>query len=314
MFAHQVIEDIQKQHFGRKDFIVNAIKTAKKFHVGNTSNLGMATEILVRKSLFWDHAEYCRPPFDLCWFDYIADDPLTLLTSRRKITKRGILCAELDQGLIETVVFFCDQIHGWTMSPVQWIISIDRSLLGFKDKLRLMYGDDIPTDAELMNANVLRLPSFTRHGGLADFSTLMQEAESIPHVDQFTRDDSYEMLILQATLMLLNCRNVITVNHQAPERLNAKRCRNGKQALFPYRTIRIVVPRKRYLPSQAPKPGDSLSKSVHICRGHFKDYKENAPLFGKHAGMYWWQPQVRGVGSEPQSTDYKFVHKKRKAS
>jgi len=160
------------------------------------------------------------------------------------------------------------------MSPVQWIISVDRSLLGFKDKLRQMFGEDIPTDAELMNANVLRLPSFTRHGGLADFSTLMQEAESIPHVDQFTRDDSYEMLILQATLMLLNCRNVITVNHQAPERLNAKRCRNGKQALFPYRTIRIVVPRKRYLPSQAPKPRDSLSKSVHLCRGHFKDYKE----------------------------------------
>lgn len=33
---------------------------------------------------------------------------------------------------------------------------------------------------------------------------------------------------------------------------------------------------------------------VHLCRGHFKEYTEQNPLFGRHVGRYWWQPCVRG--------------------
>lgn len=314
MFAHQVIEDISKQQFGGKNFILEMIRSAKKFHVGNTSNLSLATKILVGKSLFWDLADYCRLPFRQCWFDYIADDPIAQSTGRKTITKRGILCGELADGLIHANIFVCDQTHGWTMSPVQWVISVNRDFLGFKDNLRQMFGQDIATDTELMNVNVLRLPSFTQQRGKADFTILMEEADRIPHLAQITHDDSYELMILQATLMLLNCRNVITVNHQAPERLNAKRRQKGKQELFSHKTIQIEVPSKRFLPGQSPQHGDKRSKKVHFCRGHFKIFSENAPLFGKRKGIYWWQPQVRGVGSEPQPRDFKIVVKKRKVS
>ena len=33
---------------------------------------------------------------------------------------------------------------------------------------------------------------------------------------------------------------------------------------------------------------------VHLCRGHFKEYTNENPLFGKHVGRFWWQPMVRG--------------------
>lgn len=32
----------------------------------------------------------------------------------------------------------------------------------------------------------------------------------------------------------------------------------------------------------------------HICRGHFKTYTEEKPLFGSITGTYWWANQVRG--------------------
>jgi len=36
---------------------------------------------------------------------------------------------------------------------------------------------------------------------------------------------------------------------------------------------------------------------LHICRGHFKDYRLSVGGLGKHhlKGMWWWAPQVRGT-------------------
>ena len=36
---------------------------------------------------------------------------------------------------------------------------------------------------------------------------------------------------------------------------------------------------------------------MHLCRGHFKTFSEEAPLFGKFTGTYWWEPQLRGDAS-----------------
>jgi hypothetical protein len=37
----------------------------------------------------------------------------------------------------------------------------------------------------------------------------------------------------------------------------------------------------------------SLKKALHICRGHFKDYRESG-LFGKIRGIFWWDQHARG--------------------
>jgi hypothetical protein len=33
---------------------------------------------------------------------------------------------------------------------------------------------------------------------------------------------------------------------------------------------------------------------LHLVRGHFKHYSDEAPLFGKYTGWWWWTPQLRG--------------------
>ena len=40
------------------------------------------------------------------------------------------------------------------------------------------------------------------------------------------------------------------------------------------------------------KTGEKLRG--HIARGHWKNYTEDKPLFGKLVGTYWWESQFRG--------------------
>lgn len=312
MYAHQVIEAINRRQLRGKNFLLGLINSAKKIHVGNTSTLSLATASLVGKNLFWDHADHCRLPFKTCWFDFIADDPLINLTGRKTITKRGILCHELTEGLIVAVIFFYDQALGWTVSPVMWMIAVNRHFFTFKADLRQIFGGDIGSDDDLQKLNILGIPPFIPHKGFVLSKNTTAEASWIPFLRKMAIDDHYELMILQATLMLLNCKNVITIDHHAPARLNAKRRRQGKQELFSYRTIQIEVPSRRYMSRHSAETGDGQSRRMHLCRGHFKVFKADAPLFGKCVGMYWWQAFVRGVGAEPLPRSYKLAMKGKK--
>jgi hypothetical protein len=92
--------------------------------------------------------------------------------------------------------------------------------------------------------------------------------------------------------MLLNCKNVVSEDNPPPAKLNRKRNKNGKQELFIYKTLKLVLPSEskesgEYLPS-------GIKVKIHLCRGHFKTYTKDSPLFGRYTGLYWWQPHVRG--------------------
>ena len=46
--------------------------------------------------------------------------------------------------------------------------------------------------------------------------------------------------------------------------------------------------------AKANAAGADIGQSpLHICRGHFKDYRESG-LFGKVKGIFWWDQYVRG--------------------
>ncbi len=46
------------------------------------------------------------------------------------------------------------------------------------------------------------------------------------------------------------------------------------------------------------KGDGSYTNRIHLCRGHFKRYTKDKPLFGKYVGLWWWQPSVRGRNKE----------------
>jgi hypothetical protein len=93
-------------------------------------------------------------------------------------------------------------------------------------------------------------------------------------------------------LNFLNCRNVRHVEHVPSPKLS-RRCEalNGRPAVRFY-TLEIE-PMKKVLEDEGHVSENGLPKALHICRGHFKDYREHG-LFGRQKGLYWWDAHVRG--------------------
>jgi hypothetical protein len=109
-------------------------------------------------------------------------------------------------------------------------------------------------------------------------------------------------------LQILNCKNIVAEKIPAPEALNKKRRKSGKQELFDYHVLNVVVPSKKRGYHETTEP---LSHNrVHLCRGHFKEYTAEHPLFGHYTGLYWWQPHVRGQNKDGiVMKDYKVTTK-----
>lgn len=121
-------------------------------------------------------------------------------------------------------------------------------------------------------------------------------------IDPLKRKDSVTNLgvhhraVLFYMLLLLNCKNIQTEKISAPGALNKKRRKNGKVPIFDYHVLNVVLPGKKRGYHESTEP---LSHNrVHLCRGHFKEYTDEHPLFGKFTGLYWWQPHVRGQNHE----------------
>lgn len=85
------------------------------------------------------------------------------------------------------------------------------------------------------------------------------------------------------TLSLMNCRNVRRVE-QIPRPKLSKRCESihGRPAVR-YYTLEID-PIKRIPEGEGSASEKELTKALHICRGHFKDYRERG-LFGRQKGL-----------------------------
>lgn len=96
-----------------------------------------------------------------------------------------------------------------------------------------------------------------------------------------------KIMPLLYSLALMNCRNVeyIENNHG----IIYERKNNDE---LKYKTLKI----NPMNPQNKNKfiAGKTNNKNpLHICRGHFKDYRENG-LFGKYHDIYWWDSQMRG--------------------
>lgn len=92
---------------------------------------------------------------------------------------------------------------------------------------------------------------------------------------------------------VLNCKNVQLSPVEPPKRLNRARAKKGKGPLYRYHVLTVDL-------NKAQKVAGSTSQGqfgimpAHLCRGHFKEYTEDKPLFGRVTGRFWWQPYARG--------------------
>ena len=95
----------------------------------------------------------------------------------------------------------------------------------------------------------------------------------------------------------MHCHNVSVDTVAPPPKLaKAHRKRHGVP-LVRFRTINIE-PMRRILHSEGHAHESSIKKALHICRGHFRTYTPEKPLFGKIAGTVFVPMHARGSATK----------------
>ena len=133
---------------------------------------------------------------------------------------------------------------------------------------------------------------------LYELSGRRLDDETIERLAQMGDLVTGELLPLAFAISLLHCKNTTVQIQEVPERLQKARQRRGRPPLFRYHVLEIE-PMRRILRSEGRSHETGLRRAMHICRGHFKDYRERG-LFGKetHKGIYWWDMHVRGSAKD----------------
>jgi hypothetical protein len=93
------------------------------------------------------------------------------------------------------------------------------------------------------------------------------------------------------SLCFVNCRNTELVKKRLISQ-NGQIASRKSPPIYKYYVLQID-PIKRILEVEGASKTKGLRKALHICRGHFKDYREKG-LFGQHHDIYWWGSHVRG--------------------
>ena len=112
-------------------------------------------------------------------------------------------------------------------------------------------------------------------------------------VEKARKEFSEELTATKTIFDVLSCKNVSLTPVDPPEKLNKKRIKNGKQPLYRYHVLTVDLDKGRKQ-SGVGRGANLGTMPVHLCRGHFKEYTTEKPLFGRVTGRFWWQPYARG--------------------
>jgi len=266
MFAHQVIETLlNNKHLSslnpdKRIIFAESISLAPKFHFGEEEGLINAIPHAEEYPFFYGSwRKNINPPYPLVWFDCVSKDKV--------VSKLGFLICFFKNNMLKIYPFVCSRNDSrWYPDLIAYVIDLDedgRDGYGYEKNDLLDFSKiDIPFN----DKDIIRKYAARGMGSITGISNFC--------------------------LMLLNCKNITTETIQPPEKLNIKRRKNNKQELFEYHVLNVVLPSKKQ--GYREKTDPNYHVRVHLCRGHFKEYTQEHPLFGSLTGRYWWQPHVRG--------------------
>lgn len=131
----------------------------------------------------------------------------------------------------------------------------------------------------------------------------MSESELESEMDDFL-PPKIRFVLLHA-LALMHCKNISTIDQPLP-RQQTRQLKRKNIVPIVVKTL-AIRPLRRIEQST---PGfNKLTRLMrhHLVRGHFKTFTEDAPLFGKLVGTYWWESAVRGTKERGEiKKDYKI--------
>ena len=105
-------------------------------------------------------------------------------------------------------------------------------------------------------------------------------------------------LVGWTALAMMNCQNIVTDEHRAPDAFQKARKRNGKRPFVSFRMIRVDLDKTPRQIAAESLPGDGSTPRRHKKRGHMKDYRKGSGLFGRYKGVWYWGPALAGSETE----------------
>lgn len=112
-------------------------------------------------------------------------------------------------------------------------------------------------------------------------------------VDAFKTWMDVGLFPMGLALSFMHCKNASLAEQPVPEKLERARRRRGDPLPLLRHHVLEIEPMKRLLRGEGRADEVGLQQALHICRGHFKDYRQSG-LFGRHKGLFWWDQHVRG--------------------
>lgn len=101
----------------------------------------------------------------------------------------------------------------------------------------------------------------------------------------------YTLRICMWVFAFMHVKNAVIEDVEPEAAPSKKHERRYGSPLTRYKILKIKQMGKR---SSEGKGGHHAPPAIHIAAGHFKTFSEEAPLFGRAVGTYWWNEQIRG--------------------
>lgn len=154
----------------------------------------------------------------------------------------------------------------------------------------LEFNNNGPHVSNLRGPYHIGVISVAADGALIDFW--------LSHGSCLSKDESMQIaaasLVAWTTLAMMNCANISTAEHRAPDAFQKARVKSGKKPLVSYHTVRVDLDKTPHAIAAESLPGDGSTPRRHKKRGHIKDYRGGNGLFGRYKGVWYWGPTLAG--------------------
>lgn len=139
-----------------------------------------------------------------------------------------------------------------------------------------------------------------QEGQLIEIVDITDEPVEPPYWREKQELYRYEQHLVVAlfTMNFLACQNVALVDHAPATTDNRAYCERFGVPLTIYKTLTLKSEHIHCDGIEQPFPSYLRTRRLHLVRGHFARYTENAPRFGinhpRNIGTFWIEPHARG--------------------
>jgi hypothetical protein len=215
------------------------------------------------------------PPFEVFWIEMRAPEKVVSETTGTQSWKEFL-------GIEEWGCLF----HGWKREA-GWAMAVACFFRkGEALRMPICFSFNLTSEGQI--------PEDPARPGLPQFWMHLPNAGKMS-LEEATKHASSFRGFLDSCLLaisFMHCKNVELVDGPFEERFSKAQVRRGRPPLTRFKVLEIE-PMKRVLRTEGQIGEKGVQHALHICRGHFKDYRQRG-LFGKLKGMYWWDAFARG--------------------